>query len=69
MDSQEATNLLIETNELATLIENNTDNLKIVCGTWNWGAEVKDPVEQFTESHIPGSVYFSIVDIADKSSS
>lgn len=68
MDTSESQNLLISTEELADLMENNPDNLKIVCATWNMGKDVRDPLEQFDEAHIAGSVYFSIVDIAHKES-
>ncbi|CAI2377059.1 unnamed protein product [Moneuplotes crassus] len=66
MESQQ--NLLIETDQLAELIESSPDNLKLVCGTWNLGPDAKDPKEQFNEAHIQGSVYFSHAEVADTSS-
>ncbi|CAI2376993.1 unnamed protein product [Moneuplotes crassus] len=66
MESQ--TNLLIETEQLAELIQNNPEGVKLVCGTWNLGADAMDPKEQFNEAHIEGSVYFNLQEIADTSS-
>lgn len=65
MESQN--NFLIETDQLAELIESGSDNLKIVCATWNYGPDATDPATQFDEAHIEGSAYFSIQEIADKS--
>ncbi|CAI2374942.1 unnamed protein product [Moneuplotes crassus] len=65
MESQR--NLLIETDQLAELIESNPDNLKLVCGTWNKDPDAVDAKEQFNEAHIEGSVYFSHAEVADPS--
>lgn len=65
MDNQATRVDTIETNELADLLANEKDNVKLVCATWNGGSQ--DPVKQFEEAHIPGSAYFNITDIADKS--
>lgn len=58
---------LIETDELEQLLESSPDSVKLVCATWNMGADAPNPVDQFNEAHIEGSVYFSIQDIADTS--
>jgi thiosulfate/3-mercaptopyruvate sulfurtransferase len=84
MESHNSTNFTIETSELAELIENKPDNLSIICSTFIWNNNRpscygrlltfimnkynKQGFELFEEKHIPGSVYFCIVNIADKES-
>lgn len=58
---------LIETEELNELIKSGQNNLKLVCASWYIGKDQPDPIEKFDEAHIAGSVYFSISEIANKS--
>ena len=57
----------IETEELSKLLEESHENLKLVNATCYFGEGKPDPLKQFEEAHIKGSVHFSIIDIADKS--
>jgi thiosulfate/3-mercaptopyruvate sulfurtransferase len=68
MESHNATSFTIETSELAELIESKPDNLSIICSTFIMNKDDKQGPDLFEEKHIPGSVYFCIVNIADKES-
>ena len=57
----------IETDELAELIETSPDALSIVNATWYFGEGTPDPKEVYEKAHIPNDAYFSISEIADKS--
>ena len=65
---EDSQNWTIETDELQALIDAKDENLKIVCGSWNYGSDAPDAKLEFEEERIPNSVYFSIVDIADTES-
>lgn len=67
MDSQQPSLNTIETEELATLLESDSKTVKLVCATWYYGADISVALQEFEEAHIPDSVHFSIIDIADKS--
>ena len=56
---------LIETNWLA----NNLDKVVILDGSWYLPNQKRDPYKEFEKSHIPGSQFFDIDLISDKSNS
>lgn len=57
----------IETDELADLMKSSPDSLSIIDASWHMNPNLPSPQESFSKAHIPGSVYFSISDIADLS--
>lgn len=67
MEFQQQGVKIIETAELESLLETSPDTVKLVCATWYLGSGAPNPIEEFAEGHIPNSVYFSITEIADKS--
>lgn len=59
---------LIETEELAALLESSPEQVKLVNATWYFGSGNPDPLEQYREAHIENDVYFDISHVADKNS-
>jgi len=49
-------------------MKNCKDTTKAVCSTWFKGELIDNLLAEYTKTHIPGSPYFGIMDIADKSS-
>lgn len=59
---------LIETDELAAILNSSPESVRLVNATWFWTPEDPDHKELYRNGHIPGDVYFDIGHIANKDS-